>query len=221
MSMTRQKRGYFITFEGVDGSGKSTQMRLFAERLRTEGSTVVETAEPGGTRIGNAIRSILLNPENHDLSPTAEMLLYFAARAQNVDEILLPALERGEIVLSDRWTDSTYTYQGRGRKLGTSVVVELDRVACRGHKPDLTIWVDIDMQSGLDRARARNIETGAAAESRMDEQERDFYARVREGYVELQRLDPERVKRVDGEGSPETVAARVWSVWRSFAESHV
>ncbi len=219
--MTRGKRGYFITFEGVDGSGKSTQMRLFAERLRAEGATVVETAEPGGTRIGNAIRSILLNPENHDLSPTAEMLLYFAARAQNVDELLLPALERGEIVLSDRWTDSTYTYQGHGRMLGTGVVVELDRVACRGRQPDLTIWVDIDMQSGLDRARARNIKTGAAAESRMDEQERDFYARVREGYVELQTLAPERVKRVDGEGSPEEVAARVWSVWRSFAESHV
>ena len=221
MSMTRGKRGYFITFEGVDGSGKSTQMRLFAERLRAEGATVVETAEPGGTRIGNAIRSILLNPENHDLSPTAEMLLYFAARAQNVDELLLPALERGEIVLSDRWTDSTYTYQGHGRMLGTGVVVELDRVACRGHQPDLTIWVDIDMQAGLDRARARNVETGATAESRMDEQERDFYARVREGYVELQRLAPERVRRVDGEGSPEEVAARVWSVWRSFAESHV
>jgi dTMP kinase len=219
--MTKGKRGYFITFEGVDGSGKSTQMRLFAERLRAEGATVVETAEPGGTRIGNAIRSILLNPENDDLSPTAEMLLYFAARAQNVDELLLPALERGEIVLSDRWTDSTYTYQGHGRRLGTGVVVELDRVACRGRQPDLTIWVDIDMQSGLDRARARNIETGAAAESRMDEQERDFYARVREGYVELQALAPERVRRVDGAGSPEEVAAKVWSVWRSFAESHV
>jgi dTMP kinase len=205
----------------LDGSGKSTQMRLFAERLRQAGHKVVETAEPGGTRIGGAIRSILLNPENADLSPTAEMLLYFAARAQNVDELLLPALERGEIVLSDRWTDSTYAYQGHGRRLGAGVVVALDGVACRGHDPDLTIWVDIELDAGLRRARTRNVETGAAAESRMDEQEYDFYARVREGYLELERLHPERVRRVDGSGTPEEVAERVWAVWRGFAESHV
>lgn len=219
--MTEPRRGFFITFEGLDGSGKSTQMRLFAQRLRSAGHSVVETAEPGGTRIGGAIRSILLNPENHDLSPTAEMLLYFAARAQNVDELLLPALDRGEIVLSDRWTDSTYTYQGHGRELGTGVVVDLDRIACRGHHPDLTIWVDIDLDAGLQRARSRNNETGAAAESRMDEQEFEFYARVREGYLELERLHPGRLRRVDGSGTPEEVAERVWTVWRGFAESHV
>lgn len=221
MSTTERRRGYFITFEGLDGSGKSTQMRLFAERLRQTGHKVVETAEPGGTRIGGGIRSILLNPENSDLSPTAEMLLYFAARAQNVDELLLPALERGEVVLSDRWTDSTYAYQGHGRRLGTEVVVALDRVACRGHDPDMTVWVDIDLDAGLRRARSRNVETGAAAESRMDEQEYDFYARVREGYMELERLHPERVRRVDGSGTPEEVAERVWAVWRGFAETHV
>ena len=219
--MTDAGRGFFITFEGADGSGKSTQMRLFAERLRREGFTVVETAEPGGTRIGGAIRAILLNPENHDLSPMAEMLLYFAARAQNVDELLLPAIGRGEIVLSDRWTDSTYAYQGHGRELGTGVVVELDRVACRGHQPDLTVWVDIELEAGLSRARARNAETGASAESRMDEQARDFYMRVREGYVELQRLHPARVKRVDGGGTPDEVAERVWAVWKEFLATHV
>ena len=219
--MTRAKRGFFVTFEGVDGSGKSTQMRLFAERLRQAGETVVETAEPGGTRIGGAIRSILLNPENHDLSPTAELLLYFAARAQNVDELLLPAIERGEIIVSDRWTDSTYAYQGHGRSLGTGMVVELDRIACRTHGPDLTIWVDIDIEEGLARARARNAESGTAAESRMDEQERDFYARVRQGYLELAKLNPERVRRVDGTGGLEEVAARVWAVWEDFANSHV
>jgi dTMP kinase len=219
--MTRPGHGYFITFEGVDGSGKSTQMRLFGARLRSEGHSVIETAEPGGTRIGGAIRAILLNPENHDLSATTELLLYFAARAQNVDQLLLPALDRGEMVLSDRWTDSTYAYQGHGRRLGTTVVVELDRVACRGHQPDITIWVDIDLETGLARARARNVETGASAESRMDEQERDFYGRVRDGYVELEKRDPERVKRVDGTGTPQEVAERVWAVWRAFAESHV
>ncbi|HNY38980.1 MAG TPA: dTMP kinase [Bryobacteraceae bacterium] len=220
MSTTRQQ-GFFITFEGADGSGKSTQMRLFAARLRQAGHTVVETVEPGGTRIGGAIRAILLNPENHDLSPRAELLLYFAARAQNVDQLLLPALERGEIVLSDRWTDSTYAYQGHGRQLGTDVVVELDHVACRGHRPDLTIWVDIDLETGLERARARNAETGASAESRMDEQARDFYARVRQGYVELERLDPGRIRRVEGAGTPEEVAERVWAEWRRFEAAHV
>lgn len=219
--MTERRRGYFITFEGLDGSGKSTQMRLFAERLRQAGHTVVETAEPGGTRIGSGIRSILLNPENHDLSPTAELLLYFAARAQNVDELLLPAIERGEIVLSDRWTDSTYAYQGHGRGLGADVVVALDQVACRGHNPDLTIWVDIDLDAGLRRARTRNAETGATAESRMDDQEYEFYARVREGYLELERLHPGRVRRVDGSGTPDDVAERVWAVWGSFAGSDV
>jgi dTMP kinase len=221
LSTTERRRGYFITFEGLDGSGKSTQMRLFAERLRSAGHTVVETAEPGGTRIGGAIRSILLNPENDDLSPTAEMLLYFAARAQNVDQLLLPALSRGEIVLSDRWTDSTYAYQGHGRGLGTAVVVDLDRVACRGHNPDLTIWVDIDLDAGLERARSRNNETGASAESRMDEQEYEFYALVRQGYLELEMRHPDRLRRVDGSGTPAQVAERVWSAWRGFAESHV
>ncbi len=220
MSTTR-RHGYFITFEGADGSGKSTQMRLFAQRLRKAGHTVVETVEPGGTRIGGAIRAILLNPENHDLSARAELLLYFAARAQNVDELLLPALDRGEIVLSDRWTDSTYAYQGHGRQLGTDLVLDLDRVACRGHRPDLTIWVDIDIETGLERARARNAETGASAESRMDEQARDFYMRVREGYSELAQLEPERVKRVDGAGTPDDVAGRVWAEWKRFEAAHV
>jgi len=220
MSTTR-RRGFFITFEGADGSGKSTQMRLFAERLRRAGYTVVETVEPGGTRIGGAIRAILLNPENHDLSARAELLLYFAARAQNVEELLLPALGRGEIVLSDRWTDSTYAYQGHGRKLGAEVVLDLDRVACRGRRPDLTLWIDIEIETGLARARARNAETGAAAESRMDEQARDFYMRVRAGYAELARLEPDRVKRVDGAGTPDEVAGRVWVEWTRFEAAHV
>lgn len=220
MSTTRP-RGFFITFEGVDGSGKSTQMRLFAERLRQAGQTVVETVEPGGTRIGGAIRAILLNPENQNLSARAELLLYFAARAQNVEELLLPALARGEIVLSDRWTDSTYAYQGHGRRLGTEVVLGLDRVACRGHQPDLSIWVDINLETGLERARARNAETGASAESRMDEQACDFYARVRDGYSELARLEPGRVKRIDGTGTPEEVAERVWAEWKRFEATHV
>src|SRR6476620_2019367 len=119
--MTRN-RGRFITFEGTDGCGKSTQMKMLAARLRAEGSDVLESAEPGGTPIGRKIRSILLDSANQELSPTAELLLYFASRAQNVDEVIRPALARGEIVLSDRFTDSSLVYQGYGRGLGADAV---------------------------------------------------------------------------------------------------
>src|SRR5688500_3272514 len=118
-----ERKGSFVTFEGPDGSGKSTQMRLLADRLRKHGRAVVETQEPGGTEIGLQIRSILLNADNHKLCPVAEMLLYFAARAQNFDERILPAWEKGAIVLSDRFTDSTLAYQGGGRELGRDVVM--------------------------------------------------------------------------------------------------
>src|SRR5262249_22454948 len=147
----------FLTFEGMDGSGKTTQMHRLAERLRKQGRVVLETVEPGGPPISQKIRRILLDAANQELSPTAEVLLYFASRAQNVDEWIKPALERGEIVLSDRFTDSSLVYQGIGRGLGVETVEELDRIACRGLTPDLTILVDVDAEASLARARARNI----------------------------------------------------------------
>src|SRR5271167_3168874 len=120
-------RGKFITFEGIDGSGKTTQMRLLAERLRAEGQVVFETVEPGGTAVGQQIRRILLDSANQDLRPTAELLLYFASRAQNVEQCILPALQAGKIVLCDRFTDSTLAYQGYARGLGAETVLALDR----------------------------------------------------------------------------------------------
>ena len=138
MNVRMAKRGAFITFEGMDGSGKTTQLRRLAARLRGRGRTVVETAEPGGTPIGVQIRRVLLDSANRELCPNAELLLYFASRAQNVDQCILPALERGEIVLADRFTDSSLVYQGYGRGLGSENVLALDRIACRGLKPDLT-----------------------------------------------------------------------------------
>jgi dTMP kinase len=211
--MSTIERGLFVTFEGLDGCGKSTQMRLFAAKLRNEGREVLETVEPGGTSIGEAIRSILLNKRNTHLSPTAELLLYFAARAQNVDERINPALQRGAIVISDRFTDSTLAYQGWGRELGEDVVLALDGVACRGRKPDLTFWIEIDRETSLARARLRNKEV-STDDTRMDEQSEAFYSRVHAAYERIAEHEPRRVQRVNGEGSIEEVAARVWAVWR-------
>jgi len=207
--MTESGRGLFINFEGMDGCGKTTQMKRLAARLRESGREVVETVEPGGTRIGNQIRAILLDPGNQEMFPTAEMLLYFAARAQNVDEIIVPALKQGKIVLSDRFTDSTMAYQGLGRGLGEDVVNSLDAVACRGLKPDLTILVDIDLETSLDRARARNREKSNA--DRMDEQSAEFHDRVRASYLKMAAREPRRFRVIDGRADVDTVAEAIWS----------
>jgi dTMP kinase len=201
----------FITFEGIDGSGKSTQMRLLAERLRSEGRSVVENAEPGGTAIGVQIRRILLDAKNQELYPTAELLLYFASRAQAVDELVRPALAEGRIVLSDRWTDSTLVYQGCGRGLGADTVRTLDRIACRGLVPDLTLIVDIDLDTSLARARVRNTES-ESSETRMDEQSVEFHRRVRDAYHTLAAEEPGRIRLVDGSSGVEAIAAGIWEI---------
>ena len=203
-------RGLFLTFEGMDGCGKTTQMHLLAARLRGLGRTVLETAEPGGTPIGAKIRRIVLDPANQELSPTAELLLYFASRAQNVDEWIVAALDRGEVVLADRFTDSSLVYQGYGRGLGAENVMALDRIACRGLKPELTILVDIDPETSLARAHARNA--ADAQGDRMDEQSAEFHRRVYEAYHELAAREPERVKVVEGRRSIEEIERDIWSI---------
>jgi len=204
-------RGRFITFEGIDGSGKSTQLRILADRLRAAGNEVFESVEPGGTPIGKQIRRILLDSANKDLCPTAEMLLMFAARAQNVDQWIIPALGAGKIVLSDRFTDSTLAYQGIARGLGMDTVLEVDRIACRGLVPDLTICIDIDPAVGLARAHARNRNDDSNVETRLDEQELDFYRRVREGYRQIAGDEPARFRMIDGARSPGEIATDVWA----------
>ncbi|MCC6367226.1 MAG: dTMP kinase [Bryobacterales bacterium] len=201
--------GLFLTFEGVEGSGKTTQMRLLVERLRGLGYTVVENYEPGGTEIGRQIRRIVLGAGNQNLSPTAELLLFFASRAQAVDEVILPALAKGHIVISDRFTDSTLVYQGYARGLGREVVLALDKVACRGLAPRLTLCLDLDIELGLQRARARNAED-AHEETRLDDESLQFHKRVREAYHDLARREPERVKLIDAGQTPEAVADCIW-----------
>jgi dTMP kinase len=205
------KRGLFITFEGMDGSGKTTQMHRLAERLRTMGRTVLETVEPGGPPIAQKIRRILLDSANQELSPTTELLLYFASRAQNMDEWILPALERGEIVLSDRFTDSSLVYQGYGRGLGAEAVMALDRIACRGIKPDLTILVDVDAEASLARARARNV-AEPHCETRMDDQSLEFHRKVYQAYHALAAAEPERVRMVNGRAGIDEIESEVWGV---------
>jgi len=212
-----KQRGLFITFEGMDGSGKTTQMHRLAARLRNLGRTVLETTEPGGPPIAMKIRRILLDSANQELSPTAEILLYFASRAQNVDQWILPALGRGEVVLSDRFTDSSLAYQGIGRGLGAETVEALDRIACRGLKPDLTLLVDVDAEASLARARARNA-AEPHCETRMDDQSIEFHRKVYDAYHALTGREPERVKLVNGRTGLDAIEREVWSIVSGLLE---
>ena len=202
-------RGKFITFEGPEGSGKSTQLRLLAARLRSAGHQVFETAEPGGTPIGTQIRRVLLDTQNQEMRPTTELLLMFACRAQNVDQWILPALAEGQIVLSDRFTDSSLVYQGIARGLGAEVVYEVDRIACRGLVPDLTLVIDVDTETGLQRAHTRNRRT-QDVETRLDEQAIEFHKKVRDAYHQLASDEPRRVHLIDGGRDENTVSLSVW-----------
>lgn len=203
--------GFFLSFEGIDGAGKGTQIDLLAETLGAMGLPPVVNREPGGTVIGQQIRSILLDAANTHLKPTAELLLYFASRAQAVDEVILPALAAGELVISDRFTDSTLVYQGIARGLGAEVVLQLDAISCRGLTPDLTILLDIDPETSLARAASRNQAT-ASTETRLDDESKDFHTRVRGGYLALANACPERILVVDGSGSPKEVANAIFEL---------
>lgn len=216
------RRGQFITFEGLDGTGKSTQMRKLAAVLRAAGHKVIETREPGGTATGEKIRRVLLDSSTEGWAPMAEMALMFASRAQHIEEVILPALERGQVVLCDRFTDSTEAYQGSGRKLGSAVVMELHRLLCGGLQPDLTILLESDVAKSLGRARRRNEKASRSAsknpgkhhsdENRFEQQNRAFFARVQEGYREIATREPHRVAVVDASGTPQQTHRQIVEV---------
>jgi dTMP kinase len=195
--------GRFITVEGVEGCGKSTQLRLLEEHLTGKGHTVVVTREPGGPPIAETIRRILLDPANSALSPTTELLLYEAARAQHVDQLIRPALESGNIVLCDRFADSTTAYQGAARGLPRETVLRLHQVATRGTWPDLTIVLDLPPEEGLKRAGA------LGAPDRLEKEPLEFHQRVREGFLELAQAEPDRVKVIDAAQAIERVAEEI------------
>lgn len=201
------RRGKFITFEGLDGTGKSTQMRKLASALRQAGYKVIETREPGGTATGEKIRRVLLDSGTAGLSPLSEMALMFASRAQHIAEVIEPGLAAGNIVLCDRFTDSTEAYQGSGRRLGSEAVRELHRVLCGNLQPDLTLLLDSNPQASVSRARRRNKRnsrngSGGPDENRFESETRSFFGRVRDGYMAIARREHGRVVMVDARGTP-------------------
>ncbi len=198
--------GLFITMEGIEGCGKSTQIGRLQLGLEKRGYPVVTTREPGGTAVAEAIRTIVLNPKNASLSPVTELLLYAAARAQHVDERIRPALEAGKVVLCDRFADSTTAYQGAGRELSQETIHTLHAIATRGTWPDLTIVLDLPVEEGLKRA-------GRGAKlDRIEREPLDFHRRVREGFLRIARDEPERVRVVNGNQPVDEVAAAVWAL---------
>ncbi len=195
----------FITFEGPEGSGKSTQIRLLAEALERSGSRVLVTREPGGTPIGNAVRAILLDRVHTEMSPRAETLLFNAARAQIVDQVIRPALAAGQIVLCDRYADSTLAYQGYGHGQSLDDLRRLGAYATGGLTPDLTIYLDIDVRAGLQRKQR-----GAAEEwNRMEEKTQAFHESVRRGYLTLAAAEPQRWLVIDANQPIEAIHAEI------------
>jgi dTMP kinase len=205
----------FITFEGLDGCGKSTQLERLAQALRAQGARVVTTREPGGTSAGERIRNILLDSATMGLAPMAELALMFASRAQHIKEVVQPALEAGSVLLCDRFTDSSEAYQGGGRKLGSEPILELHRVLCEGLQPALTILMDSDVGASIERARRRNkvhaskIGAPEGDENRFEQENRAFFGRVRNAYLAIAVREPGRMVVVDARGTADETHKKI------------
>jgi dTMP kinase len=213
-----KRRGKFITFEGLDGCGKSTQLNRLADVLRAEGIDLIVTRQPGGTPIGEKIRAVLLDSRTQGLSDLTELALMFAARSQLLDEVVNPALAAGKWVLCDRFTDSSEAYQGGGRQLGSEAVLTLHRVLCRDLQPDLTILMDSDVAASVARARRRNkdaIEAAQGDENRFEKENRAFFTRVHDKYLEIAKRDSKRVVTVDARKSADNTHPQIVEAVRS------
>ena len=217
ISSVSARRGKFITFEGLDGCGKSTQVELLARSLRKQDLPVTVTREPGGTAAGEKIRGLLLDTRTAGLAPMAELALMFAARAQHAEEVILPALAAGQIVLCDRFTDSSEAYQGGGRKLGSKPVHDLHRALVGDLQPDLTILMDSEVAASVDRARRRNrvhSKGNASDENRFERENRAFFIRVHAAYLDIAKREPGRVVLVDARGTPDQTHAKILEIVR-------
>ena len=203
-------RGKFITLEGPEGSGKSTQCRTLVDRLETQGINVVLTREPGGTPTGEIIREILQhNKSGEPITPSTEVLLFEASRAQLVQTVIVPALEKGDWVICDRFADSTSAYQGFGRGFSLDEIFVLNDFAIKGAVPDLTLFFDVEVEEGFRRLSERLLEFDFK-EDRIESEARSFHEKVRKGYIELLKKFPERIKRIDAAAEKEAVAKAVW-----------
>lgn len=206
-------RGRFITFEGGEGCGKSTQVRRLASALAAVGIEAVTTREPGGTRLSEQVRALLKDELIDPPCDRAELLLFLAARAQLVREVIVPALEAGRWVISDRFSDSTFAYQGYGRGLPLADLKLMNDFACEGLKSDLTILLEVPPETAAERMRRREAATATAAD-RIERAGADFHARLARGFAELAASEPVRMVRLDGSGTPEEVGERVWTAIR-------
>jgi len=206
------RRPPWITFEGTEGVGKTTQIGRLADRLKLAGHVVKMTREPGGTALGRRLRAVLLEPTDRPMHAVTELLLYAADRAQHLTEVILPALDRGEVVLCDRFLDATLAYQGHARGLGVDTVLELHRLPPLDSRPDRTVLLDMTAERALDRALDRNADTGQdASEGRFEAERLEFHERVRAGYLELAREEPARIRVVPADGNADEVESRVLS----------
>ena len=211
----------FISLEGIEGCGKTTQIRLLSDYLENRGLTCVVTREPGGTAIGEKIRSILLDPASKDMVPVAELLLYMADRAQHIHQLIKPSLAAGKILLCDRYFDATVAYQGFARGLDIRFIFDLYRMLFQGLKPDLTLLLDLPPRIGLARAW-QQLDSGnrCGTESRFEEEAISFHEKVRNGYLELARLEPTRFKVIDASRQVDAVQSEIRNIVALYLENH-
>ena len=205
----------FITFEGIEGSGKTTQIQMLSNHFEEQGIDHVLTREPGGTPIGYQVRKLVLNPANRAMTPACELLLYSAARAQHIEQVIRPALDEGRVVLCDRFKDATLAYQGYGRGLPLDLIASLHDLEVLSVRPDLTLLFDIEARRALERARSRDV-SGTNDETRFEQEDLAFHVRVRDGYLELAHQEPDRFVVLDARGTLNEVQQRVLAAVQRF-----
>jgi len=203
-------KGRFISLEGIEGTGKSTQAKLLSDYLKEKGFEVVLTEEPGGTQIGLRIRELLLSVEHKGMTAVTELLLYNASRSQHIREIIVPAISSGAIVITDRFTDSTIAYQGFGRGIDLSLINSIDLIATERLRPDITILLDLDAEVGLKRNKGIN------KTDRLELEDLEFHQRVRNGYHNLAEKEPERIKLIDASAGIQEIHSRISSIITNF-----
>ena len=206
-----QRRGRFVSFEGIEGCGKTTQIGLLSDYLKQHGLPFTVTREPGGTAVGEGIRKILLHSETIHLTTASELLLFYASRSQNITEKIIPSLERGETVICDRFYDASMAYQGYGRGIPLEFIEKVTELVCNGYRPELTILLDIEPGVGLTRARARN-NARASDEGRFEKEDVEFYTRIRNGYLDLARREAKRIKVIEATRDIESIRRDILKV---------